>query len=242
MARIPKSSPTRPEAAHTLEGVDLFAVGDAALRHAYEKRCIWQWWDKDAVILDRAASSADVFFVVAGRVRIVNYSASGHREVALDEVKSGGYFGELAAIDGEPRSASVTAVTRTLTARLPGAAFVEYLMEHPPAALAMMRRLTEIVRSAGARILDLSTVAAQARIYTDLLREARTGPGLPPNQAAIRPVPRHHVIAARASTTRETVARALGELARRGLVAREGGALVIRDVAALTRLAGEGAP
>jgi CRP/FNR family cyclic AMP-dependent transcriptional regulator len=231
-----KASRDEAWTARTLEGIDLFAAASAALRRTYEERCAWQWWDKGATILDRDARSDDVYFVVAGAVTVANYGAAGDREVALDDVEAGGYFGEIAAIDGERRSANVTAQMRTLTARLSGPLFVEYLLNHPPAALAMLRRLTQIVRAASGRILELSTLAAQHRIYGDLLRRARMVRGNA-NAAVIKPMPRHHQIAARAGTTRETVARVLSDLVRRGVVVRGKDALAIKDVAALMRMA-----
>jgi CRP/FNR family cyclic AMP-dependent transcriptional regulator len=239
MPRRPKASRAPEKVAQTLDTIDLFAAASPAVRKSYEQRCLWQWWDRGSAILDRDAVSDDVYFVVAGEARILNYSASGRREVALDEVGSGGYFGEMAAIDGEPRSAAVTATARTLTARLPGRIFLDYLLSHPPAALVMMRRLTEMVRGTSARIFELSTLAAQSRIYGDLLRHAKTGGDRPKNSAVIAPVPRHHDIAARTGTTRETVARCLGELTRRSLLRRESGVLVIADVAALSRMVEE---
>jgi CRP/FNR family cyclic AMP-dependent transcriptional regulator len=233
MSSAPRAPRSPAPVRQSLDKFDLFSVIDEAARQAYEKRCVWQWWESGAQILDLDGASDDVYFVVHGRARVMNYSHSGSREVALGEITEGGCFGELAAIDGEPRSANVVAMGRTLTARLSGTLFVEFLLSHPDAALAMMRRLTEIIRLANARVMDLSTLAAQNRIYADLLRQARTGGGLPPNAAMIRPIPRHHAIAARASTTRETVARVLGDLARRELVRREGDALLIIDVRTL---------
>ena len=79
------------------------------------------------------------------------------------------------------------------------------------------------------RIMDLSTLAANNRVHADLLRQARNqvdaeGPSI------ISPIPIHADIASRVSTTRETVARVLNDLARKGLVIREKNALVINDL------------
>ena len=68
-------------------------------------------------IIDSDSDSRDVLFVAGGKVRIVNYSASG-REVSLDDVGAGGFFGELAAIDGASRSATVVALEDTIVASL----------------------------------------------------------------------------------------------------------------------------
>jgi len=220
----------------TLAGVQLFRALDAPKRLAVEQRCAWRRWSAGEHILDREAPSNDVYFVVHGRARIVEYSLSGKREVVLDDILAGGIFGELAAIDGEPRSASVVAVDETLTASLSNTAFLDLLFEHREVGLALMCRLTEMVRSSTARIVELSTRDAQNRIYAELLRLAKMGGGLAPNTALIHPVPVHNDIAAKVSTTRETVARAMSDLAHRNLVRRTEKGLLILDVDQLTKL------
>jgi CRP/FNR family cyclic AMP-dependent transcriptional regulator len=168
---------------------------------------------------------------------VVDYSDTGHREVIFDEIGPGGYFGELAAIDGEPRSANIVAAEETITGLLSAEAFIEILFQHRETGLAFMRRLSEMIRQATTRIMDLSTLGVHGRIYAELLRQARTGGGRPPNTAAIHPVPVHSDIAARVSTSRETVARVLSDLAHRGLLHREHDNLILLDVKSLTELA-----
>ena len=70
-----------------------------------EKRCSWRNFTSQEQIIDRESKARDVYFVIMGKVRVVNFSSSG-REVAFDEISAGGYFGENAAIDGKPRSAT----------------------------------------------------------------------------------------------------------------------------------------
>jgi len=235
-----KSSQNRPpqvETPRSLAGVDLFASLDPAALRALERRCAWRRWRNGEQIIDRETLSTDVYFIVAGKARVVDYSDTGHREVIFDEIGPGGYFGELAAIDGEPRSANIVAADETITGMLTAEAFVEFLFRHREAGLAFMRRLCEMIRQSTARIMDLSTLGVQSRIYAELLRQAKTGGGRPPNTAAIHPIPVHSDIAARVSTTRETVARVLSDLAQRRLVLREHDNLVILDLKGLTDLA-----
>jgi CRP/FNR family cyclic AMP-dependent transcriptional regulator len=225
------------EAPRSLAGVDLFAYLDPPARQALERRCTWRRWAPGEQIIDRETLSSDVYFVVSGRARVVDYSDTGHREVIFDEIEPGGYFGELAAIDGEPRSAHIVAAEETITAMLTGDAFVEMLFQHRETGLAFMRRLSEIIRQSTMRIMDLSTLGVHNRIYAELLRQAKTGGARPPNTAAIQPMPVHSDIAARVSTTRETVARVLSDLTHRGVLHREHDSLVILDVKRLTELA-----
>ena len=231
-----KTAPRSTVLVQTLAGVPLFREIEAMKRASVEQRCAWRRWAPGEHILDREAPSNDVYFVVHGRARIVEYSLSGKREVVLDDVLPGGFFGELAAIDGEPRSASVVAVEETLTASLGSTAFVDLLFEYRELGHALMCRLTEMVRSSTQRIVELSTRDAQNRVYAELLRLAKTGKGLEPNTALINPVPVHSDIAAKVSTTRETVARAMSDLAHKSLVRKTDRGLLILDVEQLTEL------
>lgn len=219
--------------AQTLANIGILAGLTPSEREAVERRCRWRRYAAGEQIIDRTAESKDVYFVASGAVRVVDYAMSG-REISFADIPAGEYFGELAALDGKRRSAAVVASVETMTAALPGMAFIELLERHPPVALALMRRLAAVIRHSTGRIMDLSTQGTHQRIHAELLRAAGVKDG--DTRATIRPLPTHAEIAARLSTTRETVARALADLARRKIVKREGRALHIVDVPGLRRL------
>ena len=224
------------DAARSLDGVHLLEALTPEERRALERRCFWRRWAPGEQIIDRETLSNDVYFIVRGRARVTDYSVSGHREIVFDELAAGMAFGELAALDGEPRSAHIVAVDEVLTASLPAEAFIDLLFEHREVGLALMQRLTEMIRASTERIMDLSTLGAHNRVYAELLRRARTGGRAAPNTAIIEPNPHHAEIAARVSTTRETVARVMSDLAHRGLLKREGEVLVITDLPLLAAM------
>lgn len=212
----------------SLSGIELLAPLSDADRQAIEKRCSWRRYAEHEQIIDQDSESRDLFFVCTGKVRVVIYSASG-REISFDDIGAGGFFGELAAIDGELRSANVVALEQTQVAALPQEAFQDVLGRHPPVALPLMERLVCIIRSSNLRIMDLSTLGANNRVMAELLREAR--PNIrDDNTAVISPIPIHSDMASRASTTRETVARVMSDMAKRGLVDRQKNAIVVVDV------------
>ena len=103
------------------------ATLDVILRHANLRRCV-----ADEEILSRDEQAGEVYFVLKGEVRIVNYSASG-REVAYAIIPAGGYFGELSAIDGAPRAANVTAVSRSRLCIIPARTFLDFIFANPVA-------------------------------------------------------------------------------------------------------------
>lgn len=219
---------------HSLANIPLLEPLSAAERAKLEKRCNWHRYGAHEQIIDQASESRDIFFVCDGLVRVVIYSLTG-REISFDEIGAGGYFGELAAIDGEPRSANVVALTETLVAILPQEAFLQLIRDHASISVPLMRRLVKIIRHSTMRIMDLSTLGANNRVMAELLREARPH-ARDDNTATISPIPIHADMASRCSTTRETVARVMSDLTKQGLVRRERDAIVVLDVARLEDL------
>ena len=241
MSSKPPSASTA-KVAQSLAGIELFKALAPAERQAVERRCRWRTYSEGEQIIDRENDTQDVFFVISGLTRVVNYSPGG-REVSFDEIGAGGFFGELAAIDGRPRSAAVIAKTTTLAASLPPAAFREILATYTPVANALLHRMAAVIRESTDRIMDLSTLGAHNRVYAELLRQAHeTDPAAfenGTNRARIHPMPVHSNIGSRVSTARETVARVLSDLTKKGILEREHDALVILDIDRLTKMVKE---
>jgi len=220
-------------AERTLAGIALFEGLDPAELRRLEGLCRWRRYSNGERILDYGSESREVLFVIEGSASIVNFTLSG-REVAFASVEAGDYFGELAAIDGQPRSASVVAGKDTLLAALPSDRFLELLHSEAGITFRVLERLARMVRSGDVRIMELSALAANQRVYAELLRMARPDAAVP-DQWVIRSLPPLREIASRVSTTRETVARAVSQLYRTGLVRRKGRNLYLMDRGELER-------
>src|SRR5262249_44391401 len=106
----------------TLAAVGLFRSLDAANIDLLDTQCAWRRLSRNQWIVDYQDTTNDVVFIVSGAVRVKLQSASG-REVLLREINAGDFFGELAAIDNEPRSAGIIAVTDVTVARMPSSVF-----------------------------------------------------------------------------------------------------------------------
>lgn len=168
------------------------------------------------LVLDFDDESRDVFCILEGGIRIVLRAPSG-QEVIFRDLGPGDAFGEIAAIDERPRSASVTALHRTRLAVLPAEPFVAALLSSPAAALACMRHLTARLREKDERLLELTVLPVRLRLCAELLRLARPVAGA----QRISPPPPHHELAARIGTRREMVSRELAALAAAGLIAAD---------------------
>ena len=224
-------------ARESLEGVDLFQGLTESTIKALSERCQWRDYTENQQVVGHQDESCQVFFLVRGKARAIVYSLSG-KEVTFRDIQAGEMFGEFAAIDGQPRSASVQAVQNCLIASMSPDAFWQVLKEYPDVMAATLRRLTAQVRALSERVFEFSTLAVKNRIHAELLRLANqnlSGDGT----ASLVPAPTHAEIASRISSHREAVTRELNRLAQEGIITRRSGNLVIRDVARLSRLVHE---
>ena len=190
------------------------------------------------MIVSHNEQTTDVFFIVSGKVRVTIYSNSG-RDVTYRVQGAGQMFGELSAIDDEPRSAHVLALEESLVASMTAEAFWAALKDYPPVAEAALKRLATLVRQLSDRVFEFSTLAVKNRIHAELLRLGRDGEPNG-NASSITPAPTHADVASRISTHREAVTRELNELTRAGLIERNEGALVIQDMTQLAHMVEKG--
>lgn len=184
------------------------------------------------LVLGDSDPGREVFFVLSGQVRATLYSASG-REVSFRDLGPGEMFGEIAAIDGGPRSANVVALVPTELGILDHRSFLDLVHREPAVADNLLRKLAGLVRSLSERVYEFS-LPVSVRIVHELLRLCEQA-GATEGRVVLSPVPRHADIASRVSTHREAVSRTLAQLQREGLVVRRPGALVVDDVDRLRR-------
>jgi len=224
----------------SLAGIRLLNPLTSEERSELESKCTWVKARAGEEILNKECANRDVFFVVDGSVAIKNYSLSG-REVAFATVQAGGYFGELSAIDGKPRSANVIAASECHLAALAPETFRALLEKQPIVSLTVLQKMATLVRDCDERIMDLATLSAYQRVYSQLIKMAREDP-VRPESWLIYPLPTQAQIAAEASTTRETVARVLSQLSQSEIAERKSKTLYIREIEKLRTLCERIAP
>jgi CRP-like cAMP-binding protein len=201
---------------------------------ALAQQCLWHSVEAGMPLFLRAEQQGEVFLLVSGRVRVTTYSANG-RQVTFRDSEAGEHFGDIAAIDGGPRSADVVTLEPCVVASLDRAAFTALLRDEPLVAERVMRRLASLVRQLSDRVIDLSTLGVQNRLHAELLRLARAA-GVQDNEARLDPAPRHAALASQISTNREQVTRELNVLVRSGVLRKDGKALLVADAARLERM------
>ena len=184
-------------------------------RNASSSRCQWRHAHPKEWLLEQNDIGTDIYFLTSGVVRVL-ITPSPDREVILGDIDAGGYFGEMAAIDGQPRSAGILAITDATIARMPAAVFREIIHKYPDVSEQLLEQLVARIRTLDQRVNEFSSMHVKNRIYAELLRRSRPDP-TDQRRAIVSPPPVHSDIAARVSTRREMVARELKALERVGL-------------------------
>jgi CRP/FNR family transcriptional regulator, cyclic AMP receptor protein len=220
-----------------LKGIALLEGIAPERLEALARECAWRRYEAGQSIISRDAPDRDMYFIVSGRVRVTTYSAAG-RQVTFRDFGPGEHLGEVAAIDGMPRSADVVGLQGGLLASVPPAALSRLLREEPALAERLLRDFAGLVRRLSERVIDLSTLGVHQRLHAELLRLARAA-GVQGNRARIEPAPKHADLASQVSTYREQVTRELSALAKAGVLGKDKRALLVLDVARLEKMVEE---
>ena len=218
----------------SLAGVDLLQGLPAHTLQYLEGNCRWLSVKPQQVVVGHLDQGTDVFFVVEGTLRAHIYSAGG-QAILFRDISTGEPFGDLSAIDGQPRSASEEALTKAFVAAMPADRFRALLLNEPIVAERQLASLVGMVRQLSERVYEFSALAVKSRLHAELLRLAQQQDH-GGNIALLRPSPTHAELASKISTHREAVTRELRVLAMDGLVERKGRSLLIKDLAALKQL------
>ncbi|MFA7429947.1 MAG: Crp/Fnr family transcriptional regulator [Rhodospirillaceae bacterium] len=238
-AKTPRMTPH-----HSLAGIRLLQGLPNDAIQALESKCAWHEYSPEEIIFDLDDDGTDVCFIARGKLRILIFGrpeegevAEGHAEqVALAEMFTGDTFGELSAIDGQPRSAQAIASDNCVIAMLPRADMLDLLRHHPDVAISMLGRFAGMLRSMNRRVYSMATMTPQQRVYLELLRLSHPNPQ-GDGSWIIDTLPAHGDIADWAGAPRECVGTAIGQLAREGVVERRHRSLVIKNHARLRMLA-----
>jgi CRP/FNR family cyclic AMP-dependent transcriptional regulator len=208
---------------HQLNEAELERVARAAREKSYPKH---------SVILFEDDPGDALYIVLRGQVKVVLVGEEG-REVILSILKEGDFFGEMALIDDQPRSAHVIATEESHLIVLRRDDFRQCLEESPRIALGLLQALSRRLRRADDKIGGLVLLDVNGRVARLLLEMADEHDG--------QHIPRkvtHHTIAQMIGSSRETVSRTMREFADQGLVEVSRQSIALKDRGRLEHLSG----
>jgi len=185
---------------------------------------------KDEVIF-YADESGDVFCLIReGQVKVTMISPEG-KEIILSLLGPGDFFGEMALLDDEPRSATVVATEPLELMTIWRKDFLQILSENFDITKKVLAEISQRLRMASSRIESLATMDVYgrlARFFLDLAKDQ--GKVLDNGYVAVTR-PTHQAIANMIGTSRETVSRLIHDLMRQNLLISEGKTIYLRKTA-----------
>ncbi len=202
----------------------------ADLEHAGRRRS----YRRAAVLFRQAEHSDWVVVLRGGRVK-VSVDTAGGTEVVLAVRGPGALLGELAAIDQEPRSATVTAIEPVTALALTLDEFEGYLRTHGRVAFLLMRTLVGKLRDADRKRIEFGAYDTTGRVAARLLEMAdRFGEPTADGVKIALPFSQDE-LAGWIGSSREAVSKALGALRAAGAIRTGRMSVVVRDPEALRR-------
>ncbi|MFY1652185.1 Crp/Fnr family transcriptional regulator [Solwaraspora sp. WMMB762] len=192
-------------------------------------------------LIVEGATDTDVMVLLAGYAKVMGNTIDGHT-VLLSIRVGGDLVGEVAAIDGQPRSATVVAAT-DLTARVISQhLFLSFMATRPNAAHAINRAMVGKLRMATRRRVDVGGVPVLTRLAR-MLDYLATNHGLAVDDGIRIAVPLSQPdLAALVNAAEPSLHRALAVLRRDGVVRTGYRTVVIRDQARLAAIASDAEP
>jgi CRP-like cAMP-binding protein len=193
-------------------------------------------YPRHATIFQKGDPGSSMMAVVRGRVKICTYSKDG-KEVVLNIIDRDKLFGEIAVLDGRPRTADAVALEETDLMVLQRNQLMTHLTGNPEIAAKLFGILCQRLRQTSEYLEDALLREAPSRLARGLLRLADTfgRPGPKGTQLSVKLSQQQ--IGSLIGISRESVNKLLNEWMRSGEVEMLDGYLLIPDRAALERLA-----
>ena len=192
------------------------------------EKMVTRSYNKGQIILLEEAMGETFFVIANGSVKITRLSDDG-REVILAMLGEGDFFGEMALLDGEGRSANVVTIEEAVLLSLQRGDFLYILESYPKIAIKLLEELTSRIRYSDQQIESLSLSDAEQRICITIIRLAEDLGQIKGGTVYIDNLPYHQDIANMAGTSRETVSRVLKTLEEKKYIKRRGRKTVIRN-------------
>jgi CRP/FNR family transcriptional regulator, cyclic AMP receptor protein len=192
-------------------------------------------FERGSVLFRQGESGDEVFILRSGRVKVS--VRRGGREVILAVYDAGALLGELGAVDGNVRSATVTALEEVEVDAVSHDQFMELLETHPRVATELLRLVASRLRSTSLRQLEFGTMDALARLCASLCElAARYGTARDGEIEIVTPFHQGE-LASWSGISREAVVKGFRQLRGLGWLAVDGRTLVLLNPEAIRRRA-----
>ena len=199
-----------------LENISLFSCLDDDAVRDFERVAVRKRFPKNAIIFSKGDESDSLYIVQTGKVKAVIHDEEG-KEIVLSVIREGEYFGEMAALDGVPRSATIMTKEPTEMLIVNRDDFKNILSANPDMVFNLLKVLLERLRRANQKIEGLAFTNVYGRVANLLMQFARPEG----RKWVVEEKMTHQEIANMVGSSREMVSKILGELVEAGYISIE---------------------
>tara|TARA_B100000900_G_C20332780_1_gene614900 strand:- start:41 stop:733 length:693 start_codon:yes stop_codon:yes gene_type:complete len=193
-----------------LRNINIFQNCEETLLEKIQKNLKIKEEKSGTTILNQGDETKNLYIIIDGTLLITQLAEDG-KVVSLELLKKGQCFGEIAIIDGAPRSASVTSLGDVKLGSLSESFVKETLMNDLNFTKSLLLRFSRIVRNANIQIFSLITANARKRLLYQLLRLSKMNKENPRLRVVEKGLS-HTAIGSFAGISRETVTRLISDL------------------------------
>ncbi|MFO1352048.1 MAG: Crp/Fnr family transcriptional regulator [Gammaproteobacteria bacterium] len=201
--------------------IPLFAGLSAAELGVLTSRAVTKAFPKNTVLMQEGDHADALYLILSGMVKVYASDAEG-KEILLNTFGPGEYFGELAIIDDEPRSASVITVEPCKIAMIARHDFLECLRNHASIAISLLKVLAGKLRQQTDATKSLALMGVYERLVKTLHELA-----VPKNGQLVIENVTHKILADRVYSSREMITVILKELKLGGYISGDRGTIII---------------
>jgi CRP/FNR family transcriptional regulator, cyclic AMP receptor protein len=184
---------------------------------------------KGDVLFRKGEEGNSLFMITSGKIKIVRQSRAGD-EMILAVLSAGDFCGEMALLDGQPRSADAVAVEETLLYGLNRKDFLSYVMNNETAVKSILAALSTRLRKADDFLEDVFFLNVASRLAKKLIELAQTNGFREGDNGPLRLSVTQRDLAGMIGATRESVNKELRALREKGLIGLDGSHILILDL------------
>jgi CRP/FNR family cyclic AMP-dependent transcriptional regulator len=220
-----------------LESVELFSGLPAALLDRIVDLSATKRLKADDVLCHKGDEAGQLYGVLSGRLKAIGTSSEG-KELVYLVMGKGAVTGEIALLDGRPRSATIVAMEGSELLTLTRRDFLSLLRENPEASMHLCQVLAGYIRRLSDTVEDAYYHKLPVRLAKSLLGLARVHGVEHPDGIQIGVKLSQQEIGELVGKTREAINKQLRIWSDEGIVSTVDGHIIIRDMDALGQVAG----
>ena len=183
---------------------------------------------RGSIVLHKDDVGDETYLIMTGKVKVI-LTHKGGKELILNILKPGDFFGEMAVFDNMPRSATVVAEEDCELLIISRENIANQIKRNPQIAFKLLSDMSKRLRDADEQISGLAHLDAKGRAAHTLLKLAKETNMITDEGYQVFPKPPIKDIAAMSGTSHETVSQLLNELTKKRIIGLTKGYIIIYD-------------